>query len=48
MREGYTFLDLLSDIGGLQGLLVSFVSYFVAFWNYNMLENYMVTKMFRI
>ena len=34
-RAGYTFVDYLSDIGGLQGLLFSIVGYFIAAWNYN-------------
>ena len=32
-RAGYTFLDYLSDIGGMQGMLISGVAYFLAFWN---------------
>ena len=47
-RAGYTFLDYLSDIGGMQGLLISGVSYFVSFWNYNYFDNYMVTRLFKI
>ena len=34
-RAGYTFLDYLSDIGGMQGLLISGVAYLVSVWNYN-------------
>ena len=34
-RDGYTFLDYLSDIGGMQGLLISGVALFLAMWNYN-------------
>ena len=34
-RDGYTVLDLLSDIGGIQGLLFSFAVIFVGFINYN-------------
>ena len=34
-RAGYTFLDYLSDIGGMQGLLISGVAYLVSAWNYN-------------
>ena len=47
-RAGYTFLDYLSDIGGMQGLLIIGVSYFLAFWNYNYFDNYMVTRLFKI
>ena len=34
-RAGYTFVDFLSDIGGLQGLVISGVGYIIAVWNYN-------------
>ena len=47
-RDGYTFLDYLSDIGGMQGLLISGVAYFLAFWNHNYFDNYMVTRLFKI
>lgn len=45
-RTGYTILDLLSDIGGIQGLLFSFAAIFVGFINYNQLENHLVTKLY--
>jgi len=47
-RDGYTFLDLLSDIGGMQGMLISGVAYFMAMWNYNYFDDYMVQRLFRI
>ena len=47
-RDIYTFLDFLSDIGGIQGMLISGVALFMAFWNYNMLENYMVSKLYKL
>ena len=34
-RDAYSLLDLLSDIGGTQGILISWCSFFLAFWNYN-------------
>ena len=34
-RDGYTFLDYLSDIGGMQSLLMSGTAYLLAIWNYN-------------
>ena len=45
-RDGYTVLDLLSDIGGIQGLLFSFAAIFVGFINYNQVENHLVKKLF--
>ena len=36
-RNGYTTLDYLSDIGGMNGMLMSSATVLLAFWNYNML-----------
>ena len=47
-RNGYTIFDYFSDVGGMQGLLLSLVSFFLGFWNYNMLDDYMITKLFRM
>ena len=47
-RDSYKFLDLLSDLGGMQGILFSLIGYFIAFWNYNMLDNFMVTRLYKI
>lgn len=42
-RTGYTFLDLLSDIGGIQGLLMSFIGILLSVFNYNNFDNFMAT-----
>ena len=34
-REGYTVLDWISDVGGLQGILISTLAMLISFWNYN-------------
>ena len=34
-RDGYTLLDLFSDIGGIQSILFSFAGTIVAILNYN-------------
>ena len=47
-RSGYTMLDLISDIGGIQGVLFSSFAIFVGVWNHNMIENYLVTKLYRL
>lgn len=47
-RNGYTILDYFSDVGGMQGLLLSFVAAFLSFWNYNMLDDYIIMKLFRL
>ena len=47
-RAGYNLLDYLSAIGGMQAMLMSCVAYFLAIWNYNSFENFMVTRLFRM
>ena len=46
-RDGYTFLDFLADIGGMQGMLFSGIGFFMAIWNYNYVDNYMVERLFK-
>ena len=46
-RDGYTILDILADVGGIQGLLISAICLFLNFWNYNHLENYLAIKLFK-
>lgn len=47
-RAIYTGFDFLSDVGGLSGLLMSFVALFVAAWNFNSFDNYMASHLFKI
>ena len=47
-RDGYTFLDWISDIGGIQGILFTTGALSLSFWNYNNLDNFLVTKLYRI
>ena len=46
-RSGYTVLDILSDVGGLQGILISGISLILSIFNHNYLENYLVYKLFK-
>ena len=46
-RIGYTFLDLLSDIGGIQGILVSFFSVLVGLLNNTFFDDYLVSKLYK-
>ena len=46
-RSGYTVLDILSDVGGLQGILISGISLILSIFNNNYLENYLVNKLFK-
>ena len=47
-RDGYTVLDWISDIGGIQGMFISGIALFMAFWNHNMIENHLVTRLFKL
>ena len=47
-RQVYTLFDMLSDIGGLSGMLVAFTSLMLATWNYNSFDNFMVSRLFKI
>ena len=47
-RDGYTILDFISDVGGIQSLLFSGVAIFVGIWNYHYNENLLVSKLYRI
>ena len=47
-RAGYTVLDLISDIGGILGILMSAAGTFLFAWGYNSFDNYMVTKLYRV
>ena len=40
--------DLLSDIGGLQGILVSLLALSLSVWNYKAVENHLVTRLFKV
>ena len=45
-RNGYTILDVLSDVGGIQGILFSAAIIFMNIWNYNHIEDYLAVKLF--
>ena len=47
-RDGYTLLDFFSDIGGIQGILISGTSIFLAIWNYNNFDNFLVSRLYRL
>ena len=46
-RSGYTVLDFLGDVGGLNGLLTSTVALFFSFWHFNRFDNFMVQRLYR-
>ena len=45
-RSGYTFIDVLSDFGGIQGLLISAISIIIGFFNYNHFDTYIASRLF--
>ena len=45
-REGYTVMDYISDIGGLQGILISGAAMLLSISNYNNLDNFLVTHLY--
>jgi hypothetical protein len=47
-REVYTSLQLLSDIGGLSGILMTIAAALMVLWNYQSFDNYLVSRLFRI
>lgn len=47
-RQGYTVLDFFSDIGGIQSLLIQAAAIFVYAWTYHQIDDYMVSKLYRV
>ena len=47
-RIGYTILDLLADIGGVQTLIFSLFGVIISFWNYNNFDNHLLIQFFKI
>ena len=47
-RTGYTILDVLSDVGGIQGLLISFCTIALGVINYNNFDNQLASRLFKI
>ena len=48
MRKSYNFLDLLSEVGGMIGILTVIFSSVVSSFNYNNFDNYMVSRLFKV
>ena len=47
-RTGYTFLDVLSDVGGIQGMFLSFFGSVLCILNYNHFDNYLASRLYKI
>ena len=46
-RNVFTLFDMLSDIGGLSGILMTSFSIFMAVWNFHAFDNMMVSALFK-
>ena len=46
-RDGYTVLDLFSDIGGIQGMLISFFALMLGYWNKNHEDNFLTQQLYK-
>ena len=47
-RKLYTVFDMLSDVGGLLGILTSAAAFINSIWNYQAFDNFMVSRLFKI
>ena len=47
-RNSYTILDVLSNVGGLAAALIRLIGGIIGVMNYNRLESYMASKVFKI
>ena len=47
-RKGYTFLDVLSDVGGIQSIVASAITLWLSAWNYKHFDNFMASALFKI
>ena len=45
-RTGYNVLDVLSDVGGIQGILMSGFGIILSIFNYNNFENYLASRIY--
>ena len=46
-RTGYTVLDLLSDVGGIESILISGLNFLLAIWNYNNFDSHLASKLYK-
>ena len=47
-RAGYTTLDVLSDVGGIQSICMSFMGILLGILIYNHFENYMASRIYKV
>ena len=47
-RTGYTIIDILSDVGGLMGILFSGITILLEIINYDHLNYFLISKLFKV
>ena len=47
-RTRYTVLDLLAQFGGFIGIWGRIFGFFMAAWNFNALQNYLVSRLYKM
>lgn len=47
-RSRFTVLDLLAQFGGFIGIFGRIFGFFMAAWNFNALDNYLVSRLYRV
>ena len=47
-RHVYTYIDLLSDVGGIQGIIVYMFAILIAALNTNKLSNFIVNRLYKV
>ena len=45
-RDSYTIIDVLSDIGGLNGLITSFLAVLVSILNHNNFDSFLASQLY--
>lgn len=46
-RNGYNVLDLLSDVGGIESIIISGIGIFLSVFNYKHFDSYMVSQLYQ-
>ena len=47
-RTRYNFLDVLANVGGFMGIFRWIFTVFMGAWNTNALDNFLITKLFKV
>lgn len=47
-RDGYTVIDMFSDIGGIETIFISMIHIFLSVWNYKHFDSYMASHLYKL